>query len=57
MDLDGLLVQLWESHTVSTKVVYAGGEEGEVYKKLVTELLPEITERRIIEIATYAHSD
>ena len=50
MDLNGLLALLWESHAVCTKVLYVG----EVEKKLVTGLLPEVTERGIVELATYA---
>lgn len=54
MDLDGLLAQLWESHAIRTKVLYAAEV---LHKNFVTFLLPEITERRAIELVTYANLD
>ena len=45
MDLDGLLVQFWESRGVRIKVLYVG-----------TSLLPEVT-RRVIEQVDYADLD
>jgi len=51
MDLDRLLVKLWESHAVRTKVMYSAVREE---KKAVCEylggLLPEMTEKGIIEL-------
>jgi hypothetical protein len=52
MDLDDLLVQLWESHAVPTKLI-AERKAGWVYR-VVTGLLPEITKRGIIQPVTYA---
>ena len=54
LDLDGLLAQLWESHAIRTKVLYAAEV---LHKNFVTFLLPEITERRAIELVTYANLD
>jgi len=51
MDLGRLLVKLWESHAIRTKVMYSAAEEE---KKHVCEylggLFPEAMERGIIEL-------
>ncbi|KAF9786149.1 hypothetical protein BJ322DRAFT_771169 [Thelephora terrestris] len=52
MDLDDLLVQLWESHAVRTKLLVER-KAGKVYR-IVTGLLPEMMERGIIQPETYA---
>jgi len=51
MDLDRLLVQLWESRIVRPKIVYsaAKGKE-EMVCEWIRDLLPEITERGIIDL-------
>lgn len=51
MDLDALLVQLWESQSIRTKLV--GEKAGRAYR-LFTSLLPQVTERGIIEQVAYA---
>jgi hypothetical protein len=53
-DLDCLLLQLWESHAVRTKVVYVGRKEGEVQQRLVTILLPGVTRKKVIELVVEA---
>jgi hypothetical protein len=52
MELDGLLVQLWESRAVRTKLTVRR-KEGRVHN-LATGLLPEMTKRGIIQSVTYA---
>jgi len=50
-DLDRLLVQLWESHAIYTKIVYSTEEEGrKAACGYIGGLLPEMTERGIIEV-------
>jgi len=51
MDLDRLLVQLWESHAIRTGLVYnAAGEREKAVCEYIKGLLPEITERGIVEL-------
>ena len=49
VNLDRVLIQLWESHGVRTKAVYAGMRKAEVRESLRV-LLPEITKREVIEL-------
>ena len=51
LDLDRLLVQLWESHSIRPKVIWTGGEQDA--KDCAGFLLPGITRRgiAIIELA------
>ena len=49
MDLDRLLVQVWESHAIRTKVI-CGAAEKKVMCGYIGSLLPEITKRGIIEL-------
>ncbi|KAF9778142.1 hypothetical protein BJ322DRAFT_1214811 [Thelephora terrestris] len=51
MELDGLLVRLWESRAVRTKLTVRR-KGGRVYN-LATGLLPEMTKRGIIQSVTY----
>jgi hypothetical protein len=53
LDLDRILVQLWESHTVRTKIHTSGKEDGEVCE-FISGLLPETTKRGIIELVDYS---
>jgi hypothetical protein len=47
LDLDRLLVQLWESRSIRPKVVYTTGQgKGDP----IESLLPGITERRIVDL-------
>jgi len=51
MDLDRLLVQLWESHGIRTRMVYAAKrKEKKERSGYVGGLLPEMTARGIIEL-------
>jgi hypothetical protein len=51
LELDCLLVQLLESHSIHLKVSYyaSQGREGEVARSLMSSLLPEVTSRGIAE--------
>jgi hypothetical protein len=51
LELDHLLVQLWESHSICLKVSYyaPSGKEGEVASTCVYSLLPEVTSRGIAD--------
>ena len=53
MDLDRLLVQLWESRGIRPKVLYEASENKEAMGEHIGCLFPEITERGIIELADY----
>ena len=51
MDLDRVLVQLWESHEIRPKVIYEVWENGkEAMREYVGCLFPEITDKGIIEV-------
>ena len=47
MDLDRVLVQLWESNAIRIQVVYFGRMREEGARERVERLLPKMTERRI----------
>ena len=51
LELDHLLVQLWESHSIRLTVSYRAspGKEGEVTDSRVHNLLPEVTNRGIAD--------
>jgi hypothetical protein len=51
LELDHLLVQLWESHSIRPKVSYYAppGKGGEVANGRVYSLLPEVTSRGIAD--------
>jgi hypothetical protein len=51
LELDHLLVQLWESHSICLKVLYyaPSGKEGEMASSCVNSLLPEVTSRGIAD--------
>jgi hypothetical protein len=51
LELDHLLVQLWESHSIRLKISYSAlqGREGEVARSRMSDLLPEVTSRGIAE--------
>lgn len=50
LDLDRLLIQLWESHSILPTVGCARlGEQGEAMECCIGFLLPEITKRRIVD--------
>ena len=51
MDLDRVLVQLWESHSVRVKIAYRSGGKGEKVPKLIEDLLPETTKKGIVGMA------
>lgn len=51
IDLDNLLAQLWESHSIRTKVLCAMvGKRGQNSKHSIGFLLPEITNRGLISL-------
>ena len=50
MDLDRFLVQFWESRDIRPKVMYPVVKGREVVCVWAGVFLPEITERRIIEL-------
>ena len=51
LDLDRLLVQFWESRSIRPRVIWAMAErEREVMRDSIGQLLPEITERGIIDL-------
>jgi hypothetical protein len=54
-DLDRILVRLWESHSVRTRVYSVGVEDGEVCE-FIRGLLPETAERGAVELVEYADS-
>lgn len=55
MDLDRTLTQLWESHAIYVRIEYlAGGREKRAHK-FVGGLLPEATERGMVELVNLAH--
>jgi len=56
MDLDRILVQLWESHAIRTKVMYSAAEEKKPVCEYLEGLLPEMTERGIIELVESVES-
>ena len=55
LDLDRLLVQLWESHSIRPKITYVCASQNEEKEAIdcVSCLLPEITERGIIYLVEY----
>ena len=46
-DLDRLLIQFWESHSIRPKVVFTAGHGVEDF---IGSLLPEITKRGIVDV-------
>jgi len=54
-DLDHLLVQLWESHSIRPKITYVCTSQNEEKEAIdcVSCLLPEITKRGIIYLVKY----
>ena len=54
VDLDIVLVQLWEWHSVRVKIAYYSGGEGEQVPKLIEEMLPETTRRGIVRTANFS---
>lgn len=51
LDLDRLLVQLWESHSIRPKVMTAtSGEKMRGTKYCIKRLLPEMTRRGLIDL-------
>jgi hypothetical protein len=56
LDLDRLLVQLWESRSVRPKIIcVAHVKEGRYVKDCVGRLLPEITGGGIIDLAEHLY--
>lgn len=54
LDLDHLLVELWESHSIRPKIGCVKlGEERQNVEYCVGCLLPEVTERGIIDVVEY----
>ncbi|KAF9644822.1 hypothetical protein BDM02DRAFT_3190267 [Thelephora ganbajun] len=54
MDLDRILVQLWESHGIRLKVMYFVTEEKKgIQRERIGGLLPKITERGVIELEIF----
>ena len=56
MDLDRALVQLWELRAVRAKISYFPGIRRERVREFVEGLLPETTERGIVELVNISHS-
>jgi len=56
MDLDGFLIQLWESIKFHTRVVYITAGETEEGRKRVAMLLPEMTKTGTVEFVDYYRS-
>jgi hypothetical protein len=50
MDLDCILVQLWESHAIRLQVICSTGGEEKVAREFVEGLLPEMTKRGRLEL-------
>jgi hypothetical protein len=50
MDLDCVLVQLWESHAIRLQVICSTGGEEKVARKFTDGLLPEMTKRGRLEL-------
>jgi hypothetical protein len=52
LDLDRLLVNLWESHSIRPKVLYTANPEkdGGRARTRMKSLLPELTTREIVEL-------
>ena len=53
LELDRLLAQLWESHSIRPKVVYHPlfGDDGEVTGGRVYSLFPEVISRGIVDFS------
>ena len=56
MDLDRLLVQLWESHAICTKLMYSETSEDEFVCGYIRGLLPEVTKGVTIELVNCVKS-
>ena len=54
MELDTVLVQLWESHPVHVKIAYCSGVDWEQVPELIEELMPETTRRGIVETVDFS---
>lgn len=50
VDLDQVLVQLWESNAIHTKVIYPTRREEEETREYIGTLLPEMVRRGIVEM-------
>ena len=50
MDLDRVLVQLWETNSIHTQVFYSIDEEEKDAREHICSLLPEMTKRGIVEM-------
>lgn len=50
LELDRLLVQLWELHSIRTKAFYYPGKDGEDQSSSVYSLLPEMTRGGIADL-------
>jgi hypothetical protein len=49
-DLDRLLVQFWTSHSIRPTIRYKAGERGRDFGRLARLLLPELTERGLVDL-------
>ena len=56
VDLDRALIKLWELHAVRAKISYFPGIRRERVREFVEGLLPETTERGIVELVNISHS-
>jgi hypothetical protein len=50
LDLDRLLAQFSESHSIRPEIILSRGKEGTNFKNLVPILLPELTRRGIVDV-------
>ena len=53
-DLDQLLVQFWTSHSIRPQLVYSPNSEGRDTRDSVPNLLPELTERGLVDLVEYS---
>jgi hypothetical protein len=49
-DLDHLLVQFWNSHSIRPKFTYEADKEGDDLRAFAPSLLPELTRRGIVDL-------
>ena len=49
-DLDMLLVQFWNTHSIRPRVMYPAGRENEYTRDCVPSLLPELTRRGLVDM-------
>ena len=54
MDLDRVLVHLWESNAIRARVVYKTEGTGKVAYEYIEGLLPEMTTRGLVEMVAHA---